>query len=75
MKNKSKISPGQLTIFEQIVYGDKNYKNLRDAMICAIQDFYIKKIFPSNIIATNNIYDLKAMKKYWRLYEIYNIYY
>ena len=74
MKRRCEISPGQLTIFDHAVYANQPYKNLKDAMIQAMQDFYIRKIYPRKIITINNVYDLKSMKKFWQLYDLYNLY-
>lgn len=70
MKRKIKTSPGQITIFDNIIYANNYYNNLKEAMISAMQDFYIRKKYPSKIITINNIYNLKAMKRFWQLHGL-----
>ena len=74
MKRKSKICPGQLSIFEQVIYFDKKYNNLKDAMYTAFLDFYAFNKYPAKITAFGCIYDFRSMKKYWDIHGFEDIY-
>jgi hypothetical protein len=65
----------QLSFLGLIKYNKYNYKTLREAMISAMQDFYILKKFPPPIITINRTYNLRDMKQYWRRYELEDVYF
>ena len=71
---KNKISPGQLDIFSRVVYSNRCYANLKDAMLSAMQDFYIKKIYPEKIKTIDNVYAFREMKKFWEKHGFYDFY-
>ena len=71
---KIKVSPGQISLFCQVIYAGKNYESLKKAMICAMQDFYIKKIYPAKIIDTGKIYYFKDMKRFWTINGFFDQY-
>jgi len=71
---KIKTSPGQISIFGHIIYGNKIYNSLKDAMLCAMQDFYIKKVFPAKIISGNKTYYLRDMKEFWNINGFHDYY-
>jgi len=73
MKNK-RYSPGQLNIFEQIIYFDKKFNSLKDAMYAAFLDFYAFNKYPAKIKAFGAVYDFKSMKRYWNMYGFHDIY-
>lgn len=71
---KSKVSPGQISLFCPVVYNNKNYKSLKEAMISAMQDFYIKKKYPPKINNLGKTYNLKNMRRFWLMNELFDQY-
>ena len=72
-KRKIKESPGQIKFFEQVLYNNKSYKTIMEAMRQSYIDFYggcrIK-----NIITANNSFSFSYQKRFWEEYEIDNQY-
>lgn len=70
-----KQSPGQLSLFGQVLYFDRKFDVLKDAMKAAFFDFYAYGKYPVKIEAGGNVYRFREMKKFWDIHGFYELYY